>query len=44
MLKDAKGIDFVGNIEAREILSGDVDVVVADGFSGNVAVKAIEAG
>lgn len=44
MLKSAKGINFVGNIEAREILSGDVDVVVADGFSGNVAVKAIEGG
>ena len=44
MLKSAKGINFVGNLEAREILSGDVDVVVADGFSGNVAVKAIEGG
>ena len=42
MLKSAKGINFVGNLEAREILSGDVDVVVCDGFSGNVAVKAIE--
>ena len=44
MLKSAKGINFVGNIEAREILSGEVDVVVADGFSGNIAVKAIEGG
>lgn len=42
MLKNAKGIDFVGNIEAREILMGEVDVVITDGFSGNVAVKAVE--
>lgn len=34
--------EFVGNIEAREILSGDVDVVVANGLMGNVALKAIE--
>lgn len=42
MLKNAKGIEFVGNIEAREILMGEVDVVITDGFSGNVAIKAIE--
>ena len=42
MLKNAKGLNFIGNIEAREILSGDVDVVVTDGFSGNVAIKSIE--
>lgn len=34
--------EFVGNVEAREILSGDVDVVVANGLMGNVALKAIE--
>lgn len=34
--------EFVGNIEAREILSGDVDVVVANGLMGNVALKSIE--
>ncbi len=42
MLKEAQGINFVGNIEARDILSGDVDVVVTDGFSGNIALKSIE--
>ncbi len=41
MLKEA-GINFVGNMEAREILSGDYDVVVSDGFSGNIALKASE--
>lgn len=34
--------EFVGNVEAREILSGDVDVVVTDGLMGNVALKSIE--
>ncbi len=42
MLKQAKGINFAGNVEARDILSGDYDVIVADGFSGNVALKSIE--
>ena len=35
-------INFVGNIEARDILSGEVDVVVADGFNGNIALKSAE--
>lgn len=34
--------NFVGNIEARYILNGDVDVVVCDGLLGNIALKAIE--
>ncbi len=35
-------INFVGNVEARDALSGDCDVIVCDGFSGNVLVKSIE--
>lgn len=35
-------INFVGNAEARELPSGDFDVVVADGFSGNIALKLYE--
>ncbi len=35
-------INFVGNIEAREAMSGDVDVIVADGFAGNVLLKTTE--
>lgn len=35
-------INFVGNMEARDVLSGKYDVVVADGFSGNVLLKATE--
>ncbi len=42
LLKETKGIDFVGNIEGRDIMYGDVDVAVSDGFSGNIALKAIE--
>ena len=45
LLKEAgeKGIiNFVGNIEAREAIGGEVDVIVADGFSGNVFLKSIE--
>lgn len=42
LLKSMKTINFVGNVEAREILSGDYDVIVTDGFAGNVALKAIE--
>lgn len=41
LLKEAN-INFVGNMEAREMLSGDYDVIVADGFSGNIALKACE--
>ena len=41
-LKQVEGINFVGNIEGRDILSGEYDVIVTDGFSGNVAIKSIE--
>ena len=42
LLRAETSINFVGNMEAREILSGDYDVIVADGFSGNIALKACE--
>ena len=35
-------VNFIGNIEGRDVLLGEVDVVVADGFSGNVLLKSIE--
>lgn len=35
-------VNFVGNLEARDILSGKYDVVVADGFAGNVLLKTVE--
>ncbi|GHV03789.1 hypothetical protein FACS1894211_16560 [Clostridia bacterium] len=35
-------LNFVGNMEARDCLSGDYDVLVADGYVGNVALKSME--
>lgn len=42
LLKNNKEINFVGNMEAREMFSGDYDVLVSDGFTGNVAMKSAE--
>lgn len=42
-LEEAKdSINFYGNIEGRYIFDGDVDVVVTDGFTGNITLKTIE--
>ncbi|MCD8502452.1 MAG: phosphate acyltransferase PlsX [Bacillaceae bacterium] len=41
LLKEAN-INFIGNVEARDLLNGVADVVVCDGFSGNVVLKTIE--
>lgn len=42
LLSRAEGIHFVGNMESRDLLSGKYDLVVCDGFSGNVLVKSTE--
>ena len=42
LLEETDCIRFVGNMESRDLLSGNYDVVVADGFSGNVLVKTTE--
>lgn len=42
LLSAIPGLNFVGNIEGRDIMYGEVDVAVSDGFSGNIALKAIE--
>jgi glycerol-3-phosphate acyltransferase PlsX len=34
--------EFVGNVEGRDLLTGDADVIVTDGFTGNVALKTLE--
>ena len=41
-LKTLPGINFVGNMESRDFISGDYDLVVCDGFSGNVLLKSTE--
>jgi phosphate acyltransferase len=38
----ASSLNFLGNTEGRELLAGAADVVVTDGFTGNVALKALE--
>ena len=42
LLKNRDDINFVGNMEARDALSGNVDVIVSDGFAGNVLLKSME--
>ena len=42
LLSTGSGIQFVGNVEGRSLLSEDADVIVTDGFTGNVALKTIE--
>lgn len=41
-LSNMTGIDFMGNIEGRDIMISECDVAVADGFSGNIALKSME--
>ncbi len=42
MLAQNEHINFVGNMESRDALSGEYDLIVCDGFSGNVLIKTIE--
>ena len=42
LLADSKEINFIGNIEGRDLFLGQADVVVCDGFTGNVVLKQAE--
>jgi glycerol-3-phosphate acyltransferase PlsX len=42
LLRALRGINFIGNVEGRDLFNGHSDVSVCDGFVGNVALKAIE--
>lgn len=42
LLSVARGINFIGNVEGRDIMTDTVDVVVTDGFTGNVVLKTLE--
>ena len=42
LMKDNKNINFAGNIESRDMMNGKVDIVVTDGFTGNMVLKTSE--
>ncbi|HVJ47179.1 MAG TPA: phosphate acyltransferase PlsX [Luteolibacter sp.] len=42
-LKDVPGIDFIGNVEGHDLFETQLDVVLCDGFVGNVVLKSVEA-
>ncbi len=42
LLKEEPNIQFVGNIEARDVLNGDAEVLVSDGWTGNITLKTLE--
>jgi glycerol-3-phosphate acyltransferase PlsX len=42
LLVSTPGLRFVGNVEGRDIMTADVDVVVADGFTGNVVLRTFD--
>jgi glycerol-3-phosphate acyltransferase PlsX len=44
LLAATPGINFIGNVEGRDIMSDDLDVCVTDGFTGNVVLKTLEGG
>jgi glycerol-3-phosphate acyltransferase PlsX len=41
-LKNLSCINYVGNVEGRDLMYGDIDVMVCDGFTGNIATKSVE--
>jgi glycerol-3-phosphate acyltransferase PlsX len=43
LLKQTPGIHFVGNVEGRDLFESDLDVVLCDGFVGNIMLKTVEA-
>ena len=43
LLKETPGIEFVGNVEGRDLFETELDVVLCDGFVGNVMLKTVEA-
>jgi glycerol-3-phosphate acyltransferase PlsX len=43
LLKETPGINFVGNIEGHDLFEGGIDIVLCDGFTGNVVLKTAEA-
>lgn len=44
LLRAGAGVNFIGNVEGRDVMTDTVDVVVTDGFTGNVVLKTLEGG
>ena len=42
LLRETACVNYAGNVEGRALMSGEVDIVVSDGFTGNIAMKAVE--
>lgn len=42
LLKELDCINYCGNVEGRDLMYGDIDIMVSDGFTGNIAMKAVE--
>ncbi len=42
LLQENKNINFIGNIEGRDVLAGKADVIITDGFTGNIVLKLCE--
>ena len=42
LLKENTAVNYVGNVEGRDLMFGDIDVMVCDGFTGNIAIKSVE--
>ena len=42
MLKNDESLNFIGNIEAKSMISGEFDIIATDGYSGNIALKSVE--
>lgn len=43
LLKDEKAVNFIGNVEGRDLFNDKADVIVCDGFTGNIVLKTVEA-
>ena len=42
LLRNDSSLNFLGNIEAKSMISGEIDIIATDGYAGNIALKAVE--
>jgi len=43
LMSTLKNINFIGNVEPKEVLAGETDIVISDGYSGNIMIRSFEA-